>query len=303
MKNIFNRLKQGLAKTHNSFTDKLKGIFLNTASRQEFSDALEEILVSSDVGVNTSLKILEKLKDKPKTTDIEEFKCYLKEVVLDIFKGSRMCSNAVVKAFEHKPFVIMMVGINGVGKTTTIGKLAKRFKKDGKKVMLAAGDTFRAAAVEQLDVWAKRVGCEIIKHVHGSDPAAVAFDAMKASNARGVDVLILDTAGRLHTKTNLMEELKKIKRVINREMPSAHHEILLVLDASTGQNALSQARLFNETIGVTGIVLTKLDGTAKGGIVVAIADELKIPIRYIGVGEDAEDLQEFSAEGFVEALI
>ncbi|MBI5683268.1 MAG: signal recognition particle-docking protein FtsY [Deltaproteobacteria bacterium] len=303
MKNIFNRLKQGLAKTHNSFTDKLKGIFLNTASRQEFSDALEEILVSSDVGVNTSLKILEKLKDKPKTTDIEEFKCYLKEVVLDIFKGSRMCSNAVVKAFEHKPFVIMMVGINGVGKTTTIGKLAKRFKKDGKKVMLAAGDTFRAAAVEQLDVWAKRVGCEIIKHVHGSDPAAVAFDAMKASNARGVDVLILDTEGRLHTKTNLMEELKKIKRVINREMPSAHHEILLVLDASTGQNALSQARLFNETIGVTGIVLTKLDGTAKGGIVVAIADELKIPIRYIGVGEDAEDLQEFSAEGFVEALI
>ncbi|MBI5894289.1 MAG: signal recognition particle-docking protein FtsY [Deltaproteobacteria bacterium] len=301
MKNLFNRLKTGLAKTHNSLMNKIDAAFSSGMSRQEMIDALEETLITADIGVNVCSKMLEGLKNKPWTKDVGELKGYLKEAISNILKNCQ--SPLQPLALSHKPFVIMAVGVNGVGKTTTIGKLAAKFKADGKDVLLAAGDTFRAAAIEQIEVWAKRTGCDLIKQSHGGDPAAVAFDAVKAAVARDVDILILDTAGRLHTKTNLMDELKKIKRIINREISDAPHEILLVLDASTGQNALNQARMFNEAVGITGIALTKLDGTAKGGIVVAIADELKIPIRYIGVGETVEDLQDFDAKGFVEALI
>jgi fused signal recognition particle receptor len=200
------------------------------------------------------------------------------------------------------PFVIMVIGVNGTGKTTTLSKMAQKFKGQGKSVLLVAGDTFRAAAIEQLEIWGQRVGCEVIKHQSGSDPSAVVFDALKAGKARGSDIIIVDTAGRLHTKVNLMEELKKVKRVMAREVPNSPHEILLVLDATTGQNAISQAKMFNRELGVTGIVLTKLDGTAKGGILVSLSDELKIPIRYIGIGEKADDLREFNARDFVDAL-
>ena len=298
MKNLFERLKSGLAKTHNSIVNKIESFFSSTASREGLTEVLEETLITSDIGVKTSWLIINSIKDGLKGYNADELKACLREAIFNILKD---CQKPL--EINTKPFIIMVLGVNGVGKTTTIGKLASRFASEGKKVLLGAGDTFRAAAIEQLEIWARKTGCDIIKQEQGGDPAAVAFDAVKAAVARDVDIVILDTAGRLHTKVNLMEELKKVKRVIAREIPGAPHEALLVLDASTGQNAVNQARMFNETAGVTGIVLTKLDGTAKGGIIVAIANELKIPIRFVGVGEGIEDLREFDAREFVEAMI
>jgi len=298
MKNLYERLKSGLAKTHNNIVNKIDGFFSSGASRQELEEMLEETLITADVGVKTSGIIVEGVANRFKGYNIDELKGYLRDAVFEILRD---CQRPL--EVTAKPFVIMVLGVNGVGKTTTIGKLASRLTFEGKKVILAAGDTFRAAAIEQLEVWGKRTSSDVIKQSHGGDPAAVAFDAIKAAVARDVDVVILDTAGRLHTKINLMEELKKVKRVVSREIAGAPHEVLLVLDASTGQNAINQAKIFNEAIGVTGIALTKLDGTAKGGIIVAIANELKIPIRFIGVGEGVEDLREFDAKEFVEAMI
>ncbi|MEK7772761.1 MAG: signal recognition particle-docking protein FtsY, partial [Deltaproteobacteria bacterium] len=271
---------------------------LTGVSRDVLLERLEESLISADVGVRTSAEIVDRLRSVLAGWDSEKLRQHLKSSIYDILKE-------VEKPLEinKSPFVIMVLGVNGVGKTTTIGKLASRYSSEGRSVILAAGDTFRAAAIEQLEGWGKRAGCQVIKQAQGGDPGAVAFDAMKAAIARKADVVILDTAGRLHTKVNLMEELKKVKKVVSREIPDAPHENLLVLDASTGQNALTQARLFNEAAGVTGIALTKLDGTAKGGIIVAIAGELKIPIRFIGVGEGVDDLRDFDANDFVEALI
>ena len=298
MKNLYERLKSGLAKTHNNIVNKIDGFFSSGASLQELAEMLEETLITADVGVKTSGIIVEGMADRFKGYNIDELKGYLRDAVFEILRD---CQRPL--EVTAKPFVIMVLGVNGVGKTTTIGKLASRLTFEGKKVILAAGDTFRAAAIEQLEVWGKRTSSDVIKQSHGGDPAAVAFDAIKAAVARDVDVVILDTAGRLHTKINLMEELKKVKRVVSREIAGAPHEVLLVLDASTGQNAINQAKIFNEAIGVTGIALTKLDGTAKGGIIVAIANELKIPIRFIGVGEGVEDLRQFDAKEFVEAMI
>ena len=298
MKKIFERLKSGLAKTHNSIMNKIDGVFSSGPSREELATMLEEILITADVGVKTSGLIVDGMKSKLRVYEADGLKDYLRDVIFNILKD---CQRPL--EITEKQYVIMALGVNGVGKTTTIGKLAAMLTAQGHKVLLAAGDTFRAAAIEQLEVWAKRTGCDIIKQEQGGDPAAVAFDAIKAGLARKVDIVLLDTAGRLHTNVNLMEELKKVKKVVSREIPHAPHEALLVLDASTGQNALNQARLFNEAVGVTGIALTKLDGTAKGGIIVAIANELKIPIRFIGVGEGVEDLREFDAKEFVEAMI
>lgn len=293
----FESLKAGLARTHNAIMGSVESAFTGE-SREAVLERLEEALIMSDVGVKAATEIVDGLRTRMVGWDSSKFKEYLKESVYNILKD-------VERPLELKkrPFVIMVLGVNGVGKTTTIGKLAARYTAEGKSVLLAAGDTFRAAAIEQLEGWGQRVGCPVIRQAQGGDPGAVAFDAIKAATARGADVLILDTAGRLHTKVNLMEELKKVQRVVSREIPDAPHENLLVLDASTGQNALSQARLFNEAVGVTGIALTKLDGTAKGGIIVAIARELKIPIRFVGVGETVDDLKDFDANDFVEALI
>lgn len=294
----FESLKAGLARTHNAIMGGVEAAFTGE-SREVLLERLEESLISSDVGVKTSTEIVDGLRARlVGWGDGEKFKEYLKESIYNILKE-------VERPLEvsGRPFVMMVLGVNGVGKTTTIGKLASRYKSEGKTVMLAAGDTFRAAAIEQLEGWGQRAGCPVIKQAQGGDPGAVVFDAVKAALARDTDVLLLDTAGRLHTKVNLMEELKKVNRVVSREIPDAPHEKLLVLDASTGQNALSQARLFNEAVGVTGIALTKLDGTAKGGIIIAIARELKIPIRFVGVGEKIDDLKDFDAEAFVEALV
>ncbi|MBI3397968.1 MAG: signal recognition particle-docking protein FtsY [Deltaproteobacteria bacterium] len=298
MKSLLERLKSSLAKTHNNIVNKIEEFFSSGPSREELAEMLEQTLITADVGVRTSGLIVDDMRKGLKGSDAEGLKIYLREVIFNILKD---CQKPL--EITAKPFVIMALGVNGVGKTTTIGKLATRFTSEGKKVLLAAGDTFRAAAIEQLEIWAKRAGCDIIKQEQGGDPAAVAFDAVRAGLARKADIVILDTAGRLHTKVNLMEELKKVKRIVSREIPGGPHEALLVLDASTGQNALAQAQIFNEAVGLTGIALTKLDGTAKGGIIVAIANELKIPIRFIGVGEGVEDLRDFDAKEFVEAMI
>lgn len=299
---LFSRLRAGLSRTQAGLIGKLDEML---SVRKEINDNLwddfEEALIMSDVGVGTTMKLRQEIEGKLTKKSLSDpiaIKTTLKDEILSTLKkaeGSPL-------SLDTKPFVLMVAGVNGVGKTTTIGKLAYRFRKDGKNVMVAAADTFRAAAVEQLEIWAKRVGSDFLKGQSGVDPSAVAFDAIKASHARGTDVLIIDTAGRLHTKTNLMDELKKIRRVIGRELPGAPHETLLVLDATTGQNAIQQAKMFKEAIEVTGIVLTKLDGTAKGGVIVAIADELNIPVRFIGIGEGLGDLREFNAEEFVEAL-
>lgn len=270
---------------------------------QDLLDELEGLLFSADLGVKTSGQLIEGVRRGLRRGDLQEpetVKDFLRQEMLRILQTGE--KPLAIDFSQTKPFLFMVVGVNGVGKTTTIAKIAHQYASQGKKVLIGAADTFRAAAVEQLEVWAKRVGADLIKQSKGSDPSAVAFDSVHAAKARNMDLIFIDTAGRLHTKVNLMEELKKVKRIIAREYPGAPHEILLVLDATTGQNAISQAKLFHEAIGVTGIALTKLDGTAKGGIIIGITDELKIPIRYIGVGEGMDDLREFNASEFVQAL-
>ncbi|MCM2358919.1 MAG: signal recognition particle-docking protein FtsY [Geobacteraceae bacterium] len=299
---FFERLKSGLSKTHENLVGRIDTLLLGKKQIDaETLEELEEILLTADIGVSTAVELIRTLEQRLKRNELQDadaLKSALKEEILA--RLARHCAQLDIGS--HSPFVLMVIGVNGVGKTTTIGKLACRYTSEGKKVLLAAGDTFRAAAAEQLEIWGERTGVDVIRHQEGADPSAVVFDACKAALARKCDILMVDTAGRLHTKVNLMEEMKKIRRVIGREIPGAPHETLLVLDATTGQNALSQAKLFKEAAGVTGIALTKLDGTAKGGIVVAVCNEFKIPVRYIGVGELAEDLREFDPTQFVEAL-
>jgi fused signal recognition particle receptor len=297
---FFDRLKEGLTKTKKNLIEKVESIFTGRAIDQETLEELEELLIMSDVGTKASSEIMEVIREKTRkgeAKDTASLKELLRNEMIAVLGEPQP-----LMVFEKKPLVILAVGVNGVGKTTTIGKLASRFRSQGLSVLLAAGDTFRAAAIEQLEIWAQRADTQCVKHQKGSDPAAVAFDAVVAAQNRGIDVVIVDTAGRLHTKTNLMDELKKVRRTIDKAMPGAPHEVLLVLDATTGQNALRQAEIFNQTIGITGIALTKLDGTAKGGIVFAIKKELGIPVRLIGVGERIDDLRDFDPKEFVAAL-
>ncbi|GGN90600.1 signal recognition particle-docking protein FtsY [Saccharibacillus kuerlensis] len=300
---VTKQFKDGLEKTRKGFVDRVSSLMVRRRKiDEEFYEELEEILIGADVGVNTVMELIDDLRvevKKRRLNDASELRPVLSEKLVELLRGEEDNS---IKMNPDGPTVILFVGVNGVGKTTTIGKLAHKFKNEGKKVLLAAGDTFRAGAIEQLEVWGTRTGVEVIKQGSGSDPAAVMYDAVQAAKQRRVDVLICDTAGRLQNKTNLMDELNKIFRVIQREIPGAPHEVLMVLDATTGQNALSQAKLFGEKSGVTGLVLTKLDGTAKGGIVVAIRQELNIPVKLVGLGEKMEDLQEFDSEQFVHAL-
>ena len=299
--NLFERLKQGLTKAKQGITDKIDDVLKSyTKVDEELLEELEEILITADVGVNTTMDIIDKLRDKIKENKITEpagVKAELKNIIEEILTNENSILNV-----EKSPTIILMVGVNGVGKTTTIGKLANRYKQEGKKVLLAAGDTFRAAAIEQLEVWAGRSNVDIIKHQEGADPGAVVFDAIKAAKARKVDLLICDTAGRLHNKANLMNELGKVFKIVDREFPEANKEVLLVVDATTGQNAVVQAKTFKEVADITGIVLTKLDGTAKGGVVLAVKSEVDVPVKLIGVGEKVEDLQDFDAKAFSEAL-
>ncbi|MEK3850891.1 MULTISPECIES: signal recognition particle-docking protein FtsY [Paenibacillus] len=300
---VTKQFKDGLEKTRKGFVEKVTDLMIRRKKiDEEFYEELEEILIGADVGVNTVMNLIEDLREevkKRKIEDASELQPVLSEKLSELLRGN---DNSQLKMNPDGITVILFVGVNGVGKTTTIGKLAHRFKQEGKKVLLAAGDTFRAGAIEQLEVWGERAGVEVIKQQSGSDPAAVMFDAVQAAKQRQVDVLLCDTAGRLQNKSNLMEELNKIFRVIQREIPDAPHEVLLVLDATTGQNALNQAKLFGEKSGVTGLVLTKLDGTAKGGIVVAIRQELNLPVKLVGLGEKVNDLQPFDSEQFVHAL-
>lgn len=297
---FLSRLKQSLSKTRKILTTDIDELFTgNRKIDDELLEELEELLITSDIGVQTSIGLIDNISRKSwEIGDAEQLKAALKEEILSLLDTQ----TAVVKKITSTPYVIMVIGVNGVGKTTTIGKLATRQTAAGKRVLIAAADTFRAAAVEQLAIWAERANAEIVKHKDKADPAAVVYDTLEAAMARGTDFIFIDTAGRLHTKVNLMEELKKIKRTISKKLPDAPHEILLVLDATTGQNALSQAKLFHEELEVTGIALTKLDGTAKGGIVISICNDLKIPLEYIGVGEKIEDLQDFDPIQFVNAL-
>lgn len=301
---FFDKLKQGLGKTRDAFSERVNDVFKAFVKvDEELFEELEEALITADVGVDTSLYIIEALRDRVKSkriTDGAAVRAELQEVVSEIMAESGAAAEAQVSG--EKPRILLVIGVNGVGKTTSIGKLAARLKGEGNRVMLAAADTFRAAAIDQLQIWAERCGCEIVKHQEGSDPSAVVFDAVSSAKAKGVDYLICDTAGRLHNKKNLMDELAKISRVIERGAPGSKKEVLLVLDATTGQNALSQAKLFGETAGIDGIVLTKLDGTAKGGVVIGICREQNIPVRYVGVGEGIDDLQEFIPADFARAL-
>jgi fused signal recognition particle receptor len=293
------RLKNGLSKTRNSLSTRFDAVFSgNRKIDDDLLEEIEEVLITSDIGVPTTMALMERIgKNTDQIANADEFKAALKKEMRTLVDFE-----SPVESME-KPHVVMVVGVNGVGKTTTIGKLAAKYAAEGKKVLLSASDTFRAAAVEQLEIWAQRAGADIVRHKDKSDPAAVAFDSVEAAMARDIDVVIVDTAGRLHTKVNLMEELKKIKRSIGKKIPAAPHEIFLVLDATTGQNAVSQAQLFDEHIDLTGIILTKLDGTAKGGIVLGICHSLKVPIRYIGIGEGIDDLQKFDPALFVDALL
>lgn len=297
---FFDRLKEGLTKTRKSFVERVDSIFTGRKIDEETLEELEEILIASDVGTKASAEIIKTIREKSEkgeVSDVDSVKELLKKEMVSILGNSQP-----IMVYGDKPFVILAIGVNGVGKTTTIGKLAHRFYSQGLSVMFAAGDTFRAAGIEQLEIWAKRANAQLVKHQSGSDPAAVAFDAIAAARHRDVDVVIVDTAGRLHTKSPLMEELKKVKRVIEKTMTGAPQEVLLVVDATTGQNALRQAEMFNNAIGVTGVALTKLDGTAKGGIVFAIRKDFGIPVRLIGIGEKIDDLQDFNPQEFVEAL-
>ncbi len=300
-KGFFKRLKEGMTKTRSSLVSGLDAIFHGFSKIDEdFYEELEEILIMADIGVATTEEILDQLRAKVKERHVKE-PAECRALLMESIK-EQMQPPEDAYAFEDKKTVIMMVGVNGVGKTTTAGKIAGSLKSEGKKVLLAAADTFRAAATEQLVEWSHRAGCDIVAAKEGADPASVVFDAVTAAKARGTDVLICDTAGRLHNKKNLMEELSKMNRVIDREFPDAHRETFVVLDGTTGQNALVQAKQFNEIVNITGIVITKLDGTAKGGIAIAIQKELGIPVKYIGVGEKLEDMQRFDAEAFVDAL-
>ena len=298
---IFDKLKNSLTKTRDAISEQVNNVFkVFIKIDEEFFEELEDALILSDLGVETTEYIIDELRDRTKSkrlTDGNDVKEELKDIISEIL-SEQDCSMKI----ESTPSVVLVIGVNGVGKTTSIGKLAHFYKSQGKKVLLAAADTFRAAAIEQLDIWADRCGCDIVKHSENSDPAAVVFDACRAAVARGADILICATAGRLHNKKNLMAELNKISRVIDRELPNASKEILLVLDASTGQNAVSQAKLFSEAAEISGIILTKLDGTAKGGIVVSIAKEQHIPVKFVGVGEKINDLQEFNSQDFARAL-
>lgn len=301
MAGFFSRLKEGLAKTRNNIVSGIDSVFNGFSSIDEdFYEELEEILIMGDIGVNATEKILQRLQSQVKENHIKE-PAQCKELLIQSIKEQMQVGEAAYE-FEKKQSVILIIGVNGVGKTTSVGKLAGILKDQGKKVLIAAADTYRAAAGEQLTEWANRAGVDMIGGAEGADPASVVFDAVNAAKARHVDVLLCDTAGRLHNKKNLMEELKKINRIIDREFPDAHRENLVVLDGTTGQNALNQAREFGETADLTGIILTKMDGTAKGGIAVAIQSELNIPVKYIGVGETMEDLQKFDPEQFVNAL-
>ncbi|MDP4125669.1 MAG: signal recognition particle-docking protein FtsY [Bacillota bacterium] len=301
MAGFFAQLKAGLSKTRQNFVEKVEQVFTGRKKIDEdLYEELEEVLIRSDVGVNTSFELVERLRKEVKQRKLSEpseLTLVLQELIVELL-GEEVKLNIS----EQGPSIILMVGVNGVGKTTTIGKLANRFKNDGQRVILAAGDTFRAAAIDQLEVWGERCGAEVIKQREGADPAAVAYDAIQAAKSRNIDIVIVDTAGRLHNKVNLMEELRKVKRVIEREIPGAPQEVLLVLDATTGQNALQQAKLFQEVAGVTGIVLTKLDGTAKGGVVLGIQGETRIPVKWIGIGEGMEDLRPFVPKDFAAAL-
>lgn len=298
---LFERLKQGLSKAKQGITDRVDQVLKSyTKVDDELLEEIEEILITADVGVDTTMNIIEKLTDAIKTkkiTDPQDVKGELRLIIEEILTNENSTLDV-----SNKPTIILMVGVNGVGKTTTIGKLASRYKKEGKKVLIAAGDTFRAAAIDQLEVWAKRSDVDIIKHQEGADPGAVIFDSIKAAKARDIDLLICDTAGRLHNKANLMNELSKVFKIVDREYPEAKKEVLLVVDATTGQNAVSQAKSFKQVCDITGLVLTKLDGTAKGGVVLAVKSEVDVPVKLIGVGEKMEDLQDFDAKAFSEAL-
>ena len=298
---LFERLKQGLSKAKQGITDRVDQVLKSyTKVDEDLLEEIEEILITADVGVDTTMSIIDKLTDAIKTkkiTDPQDVKGELKLIIEEILTNENSTLDV-----SHSPSIIIMVGVNGVGKTTTIGKLASRYKKEGKKVLIAAGDTFRAAAIDQLEVWANRSGVDIIKHQEGADPGAVIFDSIKAAKARDIDLLICDTAGRLHNKANLMNELSKVFKIVDREYPEAKKEVLLVVDATTGQNAVSQAKSFKQVCDITGIVLTKLDGTAKGGVVLAVKSEVDVPVKLIGVGEKMEDLQDFDAKAFSEAL-
>lgn len=297
---LFKKLKQGLSKTNNAFLGKINSMLgAFTKIDEDLFEELEETLIMCDIGVNTSMRICDELRDRVKTegvTDPAMIKDLLKDVIADMLGEEQTLD------LSTKPSVVLVIGVNGVGKTTTIGKLAYRLKKDGKKVLVAAADTFRAAAIEQLEVWTERAGVPIIKQKEGSDPAAVVFDALTAAKARSVDVVICDTAGRLHNKKNLMDELKKISRIVHEQAEGSSLEVLLALDATTGQNAVNQAKQFNEAADITGIILTKLDGTAKGGIIISITEDLKIPVKLVTVGEGIEDIEQFNSRDFVNAL-
>ena len=299
---FFDKLKKGLNKTRENLTNKIEKLVIGYADIDDnFLDELEETLIMADVGVQTTDKLMAAVRRGIKKKEIntpEDLKPFLQKEIAEILTRGEDTTRTAVNG----PTVLLVIGVNGAGKTTTIGKLSAYYKKQGKSVMLAAADTFRAAAIDQLEVWGQRTGAQVIKHEEGSDPAAVAFDAVKAAKARNIDVLIIDTAGRLQTKSNLMQELEKINRVIGREIPDAPHETLLVLDATTGQNAISQAELFTKAAPISGVVLTKLDGTAKGGVVIGIKSQLSMPVKWIGVGEGIEDLRPFHAEDFAKAL-
>jgi len=297
---FFSKIAEGLKKTKDSLMGKIDQVLTSFGKvDEELFEELEETLIMADVGTVTATRICEELRKRVKAgavTDVNEVRSLLKEIIAEMLSGDSELN------LSTKPAIILVIGVNGVGKTTTIGKMANNLRQDGKKVLLAAADTFRAAAIEQLEIWADRAQVDLIKHGEGSDPAAVVFDAVNAGKARGADVIICDTAGRLHNKKNLMNELAKISRVIDKEAPGCARETLLVLDATTGQNALNQAKLFKEAAGLDGIILTKLDGTARGGVVIGIKEELNIPIKYIGVGEQIDDLRPFNSKEFVDAL-
>lgn len=299
---FFDKLKQGLSKTKDSINEKINDVFSNFRKVDEdFLEELEEALIMSDIGIETSTKIIDNLRNRIKKEKIEDEEQVKEALREEIEKILEISDNSLM--LETKPSVILVIGVNGVGKTTSIGKMAARLSRDGKKVVVAAADTFRAAAVEQLEIWAKRAGAEIVKREEGIDPASVVFDAIKKTREIGADVLICDTAGRLHNKKYLMDELNKIQKVINKEMPDASKEVLLVIDAGTGQNAISQVKAFKEQADITGIVLTKLDGTAKGGAVIGIVEENKIPVKFIGVGEQIDDMEIFNSKDFAKAII